>query len=551
MLSIDDLKKIPLFTSLSPKELDYLARTVPDIHVERGDYVAHEGDSPCLVVVVEGELEVTKIIDGEERVLGDRVPGELYGEPTVVLNIPCLASLRAVQASRVFRIEPRVFHTLAAAAPEVAATVAREALGRVGGLQDLAMASAPVRVRLIGPNLLPSVYTLRDFLHRNQIDFEWLAPEDPAVIALQLGLEGSSGRYPLALLADGTVLVDPPFREIAQRVGLSVTPEQSSYEIVIVGAGPAGLSAAVYGAADGNSTLLIERYAPGGQAGTSSRIENYLGFPVGVSGDELAARALRQARRLGAEIVVTRSVERIDVRSKSLTLDGGDVVRAGTIILAMGVSWRRLSIEGLDRLTGRGVYYGAVRTAAGTIEGRDVFLIGAGNSAGQAAVFFSSYARSVTLVVRGDDLEKSMSHYLVLQLQAKSNIRFELRSEVVAVHGSDHVEGLDIANRSTGTTRRVDAAGLFIFIGADAATDWLPTEIARDARGYVLTGPDAAATGRWTGTRPPSLLETTVSGVFAAGDVRSSMVKRAAAAVGDGSLASSFADQYLQELARL
>jgi thioredoxin reductase (NADPH) len=551
MLSVDELRKIPLFSSLLPKELDYLARTVPDIRVERGDYVAHEGDSPCLVVVVEGELEVTKIIDGEERVLGDRVPGELYGEPTVVLNVPCLASLRAVQTSRVIRIEPRVFHALAAAAPEVAATVAREALGRVGGLQDLAQSPVPVAVRLIGPNLLPSVYALRDFLHRNQVEFEWLAPEDPVVRTLPLGPEGSSGRYPLALLADGTVLVDPSFREIAQRVGLSVTPNKSSYEIVIVGAGPAGLSAAVYGAADGNSTLLVERYAPGGQAGTSSRIENYLGFPVGVSGDELAARALRQARRLGAEIVVTRSVERIDVLSKSLTLDGGDVVHAGTIILAMGVTWRRLSIEGLDRLTGRGVYYGAVRTAAGGMEGRDVYLIGAGNSAGQAAVFFSSYARSVTLVVRGDDLEKSMSHYLVVQLQGRSNIRFELSSEVVAVHGGDHLEALDIASRATGTTRKVDAAGLFIFIGADAATDWLPTEIARDARGYVLTGPDAVASGRWTAPRPPSLLETTVPGVFAAGDVRSSMVKRAAAAVGDGGLASSFADQYMQELARL
>lgn len=551
MLTIEELRKIPLFEGLASKELDYLARTVPDLHVERGDYLVHEGDSPCLMAVIEGELEVTKIIDGVERVLGDRVPGELYGEVPIVLNVPCLANLRAVQPSRVIWIEPRVFHTLAAAAPEVATTLTREAMGRVGGLQDLARTPSPTVVRLIGPSLLPSVHALRDFLTRNQVDFEWLAPEDPTVSALPIGGAVTSGRYPIAMLADGTVLVDPSFREIAQRVGLSVAPAQSSYEIVVVGGGPAGLSAAVYGAADGNSTLLIERYAPGGQAGTSSRIENYLGFPVGVSGDELAARALRQARRLGAEIVVTRSVEQIDVASKSLTLDGGDRVRAGTIILAMGVTWRRLSIEGLDPLTGRGVYYGAVRTAAGAMEGRDVYLIGAGNSAGQAAVFFSSYARSVTLVVRGDNLEKSMSHYLILQLQGKSNVRAEFSSEVVAVHGIDHLEGLDIANRATGATRRVDAAGLFIFIGADAATDWLPPEIARDPRGYVLTGPDAAATGRWTGTQPPALLETTAPGVYAAGDVRSSLVKRAAAAVGDGSLASSFADQFLQELARL
>jgi thioredoxin reductase (NADPH) len=551
MLSIEELRKIPVFANLAPKEMDYLSRAVPDIHVASGEYVVHEGEEPGLIVVVEGMLEATKMMDGVERAVGSRLPGTLFGEPTVVLNAPFLASLRAVETSRVIRIEPRVYYTLAAAAPELAATVAHAALGRVDRLQQLASAPARVGVRLIGPNWQPSVYAMRDFLHRNQVDFEWLAPEDPAAGTLPLGPAASSRLYPIALLADGTVLVEPSFQHLARSVGLGIAPTRPAYEIVVIGGGPAGLSAAVYGAADGNSTLLIERYAPGGQAGTSSRIENYLGFPFGVSGDELTTRALRQARRLGAEIVVTRTVERIDVASRTLTLDGGEVVKAGTIILAMGVSWRRVSIEGLDRLTGRGVYYGAVRTSAPAMQGGDVFLIGAGNSAGQAAVFFSSYAREVTLVVRGEGLEKSMSHYLIQQLRAKPNIRTEFRSEVVGVYGGDHLETLEIVDRATGTTRRTEAAGLFVFIGADPSTDWLPGEIARDPRGFVLTGAEAAATGRWTAARPPSLLETTVPGVFAVGDVRSSMVKRVASGVGDGGLASSFADQYLQELERV
>jgi thioredoxin reductase (NADPH) len=547
--SIEELRGIPLFATLATKELEFLARTVPDLRVEPGDYASREGDDPVLIAVIEGETEVTKMIEGEERVLGDRVPGELYGEPSTVLNVPCLANLRAVRSSRLIRIEPKVYHALVSAVPEVATTLAREALGRVGGLQEIASAPLRVGVRLVGPNWQPEVYLLRDFLHRNQVDFEWLEPEDPAAQGLSLGA-APSGAYPVAVLPDGTVLVQPGLQSMARSVGLAVRPSRSEYELVIVGGGLAGLSAAVYGAADGNSTLLVERYAPGGQAGTSSRIENYLGFPVGVSGDELATRALRQARRLGAEIVVTWTVETIDVDSKTIALDGGDRVRAGSVILAMGVSWRRLAIENLDRLTGRGVYYGAVRTAAGAMQGRDVFLIGAGNSAGQAAMFFSSYARSVTLVVRGENLEKSMSQYLIQQLRAKPNVRAEFRSEVVAVHGGDRLEALDIADRATGTTQTREAAGLFVFIGADAATDWLPSEIVRDVRGYVLTGPEAAATGRWPETRPPFLLETTAPGIFAAGDVRASMVKRAAAAVGDGGLASSFADRYLEGLAR-
>jgi thioredoxin reductase (NADPH) len=347
-------------------------------------------------------------------------------------------------------------------------------------------------------------------------------------------------------LADGTRLRRPGTRELAQALGLQTHAARDAYDVVIVGGGPAGLASAVYGASEGLRTVVVEREAPGGQAGTSSRIENYLGFPGGVSGDELASRALQQARRLGAEILVTRTVDRLDPATREIVLDGGDVLRTETAIIASGVSWRRLAITGMDRLIGKGVYYGAARSEAGMAQGLDVHLIGAGNSAGQAALYFAGHARSVTLVVRGDALEKSMSHYLTAQVRAKANIRVLLRSEVEAVHGDTHLTAIDVRDLATGEARREDCGGLFVFIGADAETAWLPAEIARDERGYVLTGDEVVKARRWSLRRNPYLLESSVPGIFACGDVRLSPVKRVAAAVGEGSMAIAFVHEYLQ-----
>jgi len=295
----------------------------------------------------------------------------------------------------------------------------------------------------------------------------------------------------------------------------------------------------------GLRTLVIEREAPGGQAETSSRIENYLGFPTGVSGNELARRALQQARRMGAEVMVTRTVAAIDPASKVVTLDGGDVVPARSIILATGVSWRRLSSPGFDRLLGKGVFYGASRSEADSTQGQDIHLIGAGNSAGQAAMFFANHARTVTLVVRGDSLEKSISHYLIEQIRGKPNIQVALHSELQALHGEKQLEAIDWVDRKSGAVRRVASRGVFVFIGADAETGWLPERIQRDEHGYVCTGEAAARSGRWQLQRDPYLLKTTVPGIFACGDVRSSPVKRVAAAVGEGSMAIAFVHQYL------
>jgi thioredoxin reductase (NADPH) len=334
-------------------------------------------------------------------------------------------------------------------------------------------------------------------------------------------------------------------RDLANRLGLQTSTGSDGYDVAIIGGGPAGLAAAVYGASEGLRTIVIEREAPGGQAGTSSRIENYLGFPSGISGDELASRALQQAKRLGAEILVTRTVARIDPERHEVFLDGDDLVRARTLILATGVTWRRVDIEGFDRLIGKGVYYGAARSEVSATHGLDIHLVGAGNSAGQAALYFANYARKVTLLVRGDSLERSMSHYLIEQLRAKSNIAVELRSEIHAVHGDQHLTAIDIRNGAGADIRRHDCGGLFIFIGADAETGWLPADIARDARGYILTGDDLKKAERWSHRRDPYLLETSAPGVFACGDVRLSPVKRVASAVGEGSMAIAFVHQYL------
>jgi thioredoxin reductase (NADPH) len=293
--------------------------------------------------------------------------------------------------------------------------------------------------------------------------------------------------------------------------------------------------------------MVVEREAPGGQAGTSSRIENYLGFPSGVSGDELASRALQQARRLGAEILVTRAIERIDTATRQVHLDGGDVIRARTIILACGVTWRKLAIDGFERLAGRGISYGAARSEAPSTHGQDIHIVGAGNSAGQAALFFSNHARSVTILCRGSTVARSMSRYLIAQLEARANIRTFVDSEVIAAHGEVSLEQIDVRHRISDETMRLASGGLYIFIGADAQTDWLPPEIALDEQGYVLTGSEMRATGRWTHARDPYLLETSVPGIFACGDVRFGPVKRVAAAVGEGSMCVAFVHQYLKD----
>lgn len=545
MLTVEDVAAIPLFSTLPATELERLARTSADLHLNAGEFAVPEGGEPALFAVLSGKMEVVKTIDGIERRLGWRIPGTIFGEVPIALGTPFPGGYRAAEPSRVMRVDVQQYYAIAAVSKDISLKVSALARERIGGLQSIAAEPHKPRVALLGQRWDTACGNLRRFLARNQISFSWTTPDSPELSTIWPGTCPPDSDLPVLRLADGQVVVRPEVRDIANRLGLQTSAHSEEYDVAIVGGGPAGLAAAVYGASEGLRTIVVEREAPGGQAGTSSRIENYLGFPNGVSGDELANRALQQARRLGAEILVTRSVARIDPAMRKVFLDGGDAVRARTLILATGVAWRRLAIEGFDRLLGKGVYYGAGRTEMDATHGLDIHLIGAGNSAGQAALYFANHARNVTIVVRGDSLEKSMSHYLIEQLRTKSNIAVQLRSEIHAVHGDTHLTAIEIREPVSKALRRHECGGLFVFIGADAETEWLPTDIVCDAHGYVLTGDDLKKACCWSHNRDPYLLETSVPGVFACGDVRLNSVKRVASAVGEGSMAISFVRQYL------
>ena len=552
MLTPEEIGTVPLFAVLNEAQREQLSRVAADIRLVAGEDAAPEGSERALFAVLEGRIEPTRMVDGVVRVLGERHPGEIFGEVPIQLGTVFPVSFRAAVDSRVMRIEARDYHAIAAQVPDVSKEVGRLAAHRMSGargLQGLAADPPPPRAIVIGHRWDSWTAGLRQFLDRNQVTFKWLTPDEPDVEETWGGPLPGERDLPALQVVDGKTVIRPQLRRVAELLGLGTEPEVAEYDTVIIGAGPAGLAAGVYGASEGLRTIVVEREAPGGQAGTSARIENYLGFPSGVSGGELASRALQQGRRLGAEILVTRTIQRIDASTRQLHLDGGDVLRARTIILACGVSWRRLQAEGMDRLAGKGISYGAARSEAANTHGMDVHIIGAGNSAGQAAMFFSTYARSVTILCRGDKLEKSMSQYLIDQLAKRANIHTRLGTEVAAVHGESSLEAIDLRDRESGEITRHDSGGMFIFIGADAQTGWLPDEIALDQRGFVLTGSDMQGAGHWKLDRDPYLLETSVPGIFACGDVRFGPVKRVAAAVGEGSMSIAFVHQFLRETA--
>jgi thioredoxin reductase (NADPH) len=401
-------------------------------------------------------------------------------------------------------------------------------------------------VRVIGQRFSREFYDLRDFLARNRIPARWLDVERDGEARELLTVAGvDAGRLPVALLEDGSMLERPTVLELAERLGVAVQPASDHYDLVIVGGGPAGLAAAVYGASEGLRTVMVEREAPGGQAGQSSRIENYLGFPTGLSGSDLARRATDQARRLGAELLTVQDAAALEVEGSGrvVRLTGGGSLSANCVLIASGVSYRQHAAPGFAELTGSGVYYGAALTEARACADQHVVVIGGANSAGQAAVYFSRYAGQVTMLVRAPGLEASMSHYLIEQIAALGNVDVRTSSQVVAAEGDTHLEHLRVRGPDGGeTVEEVDAC--FVFIGALPRTDWLAGVVARDERGFILAGPDAQGAG-WPLKRDPYLLETSVPGVFVAGDVRARSIKRVASAVGEGSMAVSLIHEYL------
>lgn len=409
-------------------------------------------------------------------------------------------------------------------------------------------------VRVVGNRWAPASHLVKDFLARNQVPYLWLDPERSAEAQSLIKSNGSVLKMPCLFFPDGTVLENPDNRQIAERVGLKTTAEQPLYDLVVVGAGPAGLAASVYGASEGLKTLVVEEHAPGGQAGTSSRIENYLGFPGGLSGSELARRAVTQAKRFGVEILTAQRVTGLsgDGPAKTITLGDGNTIAGRSLLISTGVSYRTLEAKGVSDLTGAGVYYGATLTEGESVRGEDVYLVGGANSAGQAAMYFSQFANTVTLLVRGQSLSSGMSSYLIDQIEGTGNIRVWTETTVQEAIGTDHLEQLVVQREPGGIRETVEAGGLFIFIGAVPRTGWLGEVVARDEHGFILSGPDALGGNPiedYTGQqRTPFMLETSMPGVFVAGDVRHGSVKRVASAVGEGSMAVMYVHHYLSRV---
>lgn len=413
-------------------------------------------------------------------------------------------------------------------------------------------------LRVLGERWSPRSYELREFLARHQVPFRWLniekADGDSEVQSALRALGGNASKLPAVLFPEGTHLLEPSNTELAERIGLRLRSDTNFFDVVIIGGGPAGLAAAVYAASEGLKTVMVEREAPGGQAGLSSRIENYLGFPSGISGSDLARRAAMQARRFGVEIVCPQLATglRVEGPYRHVKLADGSELACHAVLVATGVEWRKLSVPGVDRLQGAGVYYGAGSTEAMTCEDEDVYVIGGANSAGQAAMNFSRYARRVVMLVRGESLASTMSRYLIDEIEKTKNISVEFGSSVIEVHGENRLEHISVHCGASGEVSRVPASSLFIFIGALPGTAWLNGVVERDEKGFILSGTELKRNGRlpsgWPLKRDPGLLETSVPGVFAVGDVRRGSVKRVASGVGEGSIAIQFVHSYLAEL---
>jgi thioredoxin reductase (NADPH) len=573
MITADALTRIPLFACLPADERASLAARAADVRLRQDEWLVQEGQTAAFFALLDGRLSVIKSVSGRDQQVTTFVPGDYFGEVPLLLGSPAVASVRAIEPARVMRLEPADFHDLISHCRVLNGEIMKTMALRVGRIQQVVAESTTPTATLIGRRNDAVCVGAREFLSRNRVPFAWRDLDDTDAVDRLVYDEIIGSRaaastafapttLPLVILADGRRLEAPSARELADAVGLQTTPTRSDYDVVIVGGGPAGLAAAVYGASEGLCTLLVERVACGGQAGTSSRIENYLGFPAGLSGDELSMKARQQALRFHTELLVARSVQSIELGDRSraaakdhtVVLDDGTRLTTRAVILANGVQWRRLNTPGVDRLTGHGVYYGAAATEALGIRGRHVHLIGGGNSAGQAAMLFSSYAESVTMLVRGKSLAASMSQYLIDQLAAKSNVTVETEAEVVGVEGSDRLKAIEVALGPGRRRERRASDALFVFIGAHAETSWLPESLIRDQWGYVCTGRDVMDlleerdAGTWPLERDPHLLETSVPGIFAAGDVRHGSIKRVASSVGDGSMSIAFVHQYLAEL---
>lgn len=543
MILPSDLSAIEIFAALAPSELQHFAATAADIRLQPGEWLIREEERCSFFVLLEGNVQVTKNIHGVDIVIRAHGSGEFFGEFAALLVTAASASIRATSRCRLARFKVQQLQELIQDHLPSSEPILRMMIDRFKDAQRHAKAAPRARAVVSGSAEGSLAQQIRGFLAGNRLPYTWETP-------LHDQSAGPKTPSELRVVVDGDKqLINPSLRVLAQAFGFQTGAKRTHYDLVIVGAGPAGMAAAVYGASEGLRVLMIERASAGGQAGTSSRIENFFGFPAGISGVDLSDRALKQATRFGAEIAVTRSVERISsqVDGHCVTLDGGDRVLSRALLLATGVDWRRLDVPGLETLLGRGVLYGASRTEAMSVRGKIVFIVGGGNSAGQAAMFFADYAEEVRLLIRGPGLAASMSQYLIDQLRTKRNIYLEPFTEVAGVEGQDRLNYITARTQrpeEESQLRRRPADALFVMIGAHAKTNWLPPTIERDANGFLRTGSDVQTTDN---SRTPFPLETSLQGVFCAGDVRHGSIKRVASGVGEGSMAIAFIHQYLAQ----
>jgi len=499
-------------------------------------------------IVKSGEVEIVDHSGDQPKTVTVHLKGQFTGDVSHLTGNPAVVSAVARGDTEVYEVSGDTLRRILNQCPTAGDIILQAFIAR----RQLLRASADFTgLRVIGSRYSPDTFRVRDFLAKNRVLFTWTDVEtDPNVELLLKGFGVSEADTPVVACSSMLLLRNPSNRELADRIGIRRPVEQTLYDLIVVGAGPAGLAAAVYGASEGLRTLVLDSTAPGGQAGSSMRIENYLGFPTGITGSELADRAILQANKFGARLSVSTPVSSLmfDKTYPVLRLDGDETVTTKCLLIATGVEYRRLNAERCEQFEGRGVYYAATHNEAQIYKGAQVVLVGGGNSAGQAAVFLSQHASRVLLVIRGDDLYKHMSSYLAKRIEQTPNIELLRNSTVQRMNGDGHLNSIEILNSKTGEKLTVETPAVFSFIGAVPRTDWLPPEIERDGKGFIRTGPSLAQSPHWTGKRQPFLLETSRAGVFAAGDVRSESVKRVASAVGDGAMAVQFVHEYLKEM---
>jgi thioredoxin reductase (NADPH) len=502
---------------------------------------------PNFFVVRSGEVEVVEYSSGKPKIIWTATPRELLGDASFLSGRASNLSRVAKGNVDVFEISPQNLRRIIDEDATLGSVILAALITRLQIMRDLNLTP----LQLIGSRFSSDTFRIRDFFAKNRVFFTWIDIENnPNVADLLERVKISEADTPVVACGNDWVLRNPANRELAARLGILTTPKERMYDLAIVGAGPSGLTAAVYGASEGLSAIVLERTAPGGQAGTSSRIENYPGFPTGLSGEDLAARITLQAQKFGAQISTPCEVRKLEFENgyPVLFLDDGSTVSAKCLLIATGASYRRLNIIGGAQFDGVGVYYAATPMEAQTCAGAQVVVVGGANSAGQAAVFLSEHVGRVLLLVRGDDLNKGMSRYLSRRIGQTQNIQVLTCTEITRMLGNSHLEAIEIKNTGTSETRMVQTPAVFTFIGAMPHTDWLPGDIETDDKGFIKTGPAVVDSRFWKANRQPFYLETSRPGVFASGDVRSLSMKRVASAVGEGAMAVAFVHEYLRTL---